>query len=306
MEYFLQIALNTVVLSSTYALLALGFNFLYSTNKFFDLSYASYLILGDYLFLVLSKAHMPFTITVFLTIILTILFGLAIETLLYAKLRVKKSSGSVMMIASLGALTVTQALLAILFTSNVQTFGTEIKVLPLTTLSITFVQATMVVVAVGIYLCVYIILKRTRFGLQLRALSDNEELATTSYLPIKKIRYVALSLGVATGVIASVLCAMDTSFDPYTGMSLLLKGVIVAIIGGLGNMLYGAIGAILLATIETAAVWYIGVNGKMLLHSLFSLSFSLSDLLVYSSNSHGLHYSSSYSHSTLSPVRAFT
>lgn len=262
MEYFLQIALNTVVLSSTYALLALGFNFLYSTNKFFDLSYASYLLLGDYLFLVLSKAHMPLTVTVLLTIILTILFGLAIETLLYAKLRVKKSSGAVMMIASLGVLTVTQALLAILFTSNVQTFGTEIKVLPFATLSMTYVQVAMVVVAIGIYLCVYIILKRTRFGLQLRALSDNEELAITSHLPIKKIRYIALSLGVATGVIASILCAMDTSFDPYTGMSLLLKGVIVAIIGGLGNMLYGALGAILLATVETAAVWYIGGEWK--------------------------------------------
>ena len=57
MEYFLQVASNTIVLGSLYALLALGFNFLYSANKFFDLSYASYLILGTYSYLALSKIN---------------------------------------------------------------------------------------------------------------------------------------------------------------------------------------------------------------------------------------------------------
>ena len=59
MEYFFQIASNTIILGSLYALLALGFNFLYSTNKFFDLSYAAYLALGAYAYLAIAKAHLP-------------------------------------------------------------------------------------------------------------------------------------------------------------------------------------------------------------------------------------------------------
>ena len=59
MEYALQIALNIIVLSSLYALLALGFNFLYSSSKFFDLAYASYILIGAYTYLFLSKEHAP-------------------------------------------------------------------------------------------------------------------------------------------------------------------------------------------------------------------------------------------------------
>lgn len=46
MEYLLQISINIVVLTGVYSLLALGFNLLYSHNKFFDLSYAAYMLVG--------------------------------------------------------------------------------------------------------------------------------------------------------------------------------------------------------------------------------------------------------------------
>jgi branched-chain amino acid transport system permease protein len=55
---------------------------------------------------------------------------------------------------------------------------------------------------------------------------------------------------------------MDTSLDPYIGMSLLLKGVIVAILGGLGNFMYGLIGAFILAILETLSIWYVGGEWK--------------------------------------------
>lgn len=287
MDYLLQIILNTVVLGAMYSLLALGFNLLYSHNKFFDLSYAAYMLIGAYSYLFLSKtlSGQGFSsILVFLlAIIVAVLFSLVIEKYLYRKLREKKASGSVMMIASLGVLTVAQAIIAILFSSNIQTLSTGSQSISLTipdtilnsdistlvtdtdsvhSVYFTYLQIYIVVSAIALYMLTYFVIKKSKYGMRLRAVSDNEELALASGVDINKIHIWTTVAASAIGATIVIMYGMDTSIDPYMGMSLLLKGVIVAIIGGLGYMMYGAAAALLLAIIETAAVWYIGGEWK--------------------------------------------
>ena len=262
MEYFLQILSNTIVLGSLYALLALGFNFLYSANKFFDISYAAYLVVASYSYLALSKMNLPILITFIFAIMVTFLFSFIIERSLYKKLRHKKSSGAVMMIASLGVLTVTQALVAMIFTSNVQTLSSENNVYSIISIAITDVQLVIIIGTLIAYISTYLYLKYSIFGIQLRAVADNEELAMTVQLPVNKVRLIATLTGVAIGGMAAILYSMDTSLDPYTGMSLLLKGVIVAILGGLGGFMYGLVGAFILAIVENLSIWYIGGEWK--------------------------------------------
>lgn len=262
MEYLLQVASNTLVLGSLYAILALGFNFIYSANKFFDLSYASYFLIGTYAYLAVSKIHLPMVITFVFSVFITIVFSLAVEIFLYRNLREKKSSSAVMMISSLGTLTVVQALTALMFTSNVQTLSVSSATLTFFGVAITYVQLAMIIFALLVYTFGYVFLSKSTFGIQLRAISDNEELAMSSQLPIKKVRIIATYIGVTIGTTSAILYTMDTSLDPYIGMSLLLKGVIVAILGGLGNFMYGLIGAFILAILETLSIWYVGGEWK--------------------------------------------
>lgn len=262
MDYFLQIALNTVILGSLYSLLAIGFNLIYSVNKFFDLAYASYLVFGVYSYFLLSKADLPLVVTFVLAVLVSVLLAIIIEKYLYSALRSKKSSGSIMMVTSIGILTVVQALIAVIFTSNVQTLSVSNATVTLFGVTISSVQVTIIALAVLTYSVGYFLLKRSSFGVQLRAISDNEELAIIAQIPVGRVHLISVTLGVILGVTASILYGMDTSIQPYMGMSLLLKGVVVAIIGGLGSIMYGVIGAVSLAVIETLSVWYIGGEWK--------------------------------------------
>lgn len=262
MEYTLQIALTTILLGSVYALLALGFNFLYSANKFFDLSYASYLLVGTYSYFALSKTHLPLLIIFTLSIFITILFSFIIETYLYRNLRKKKSSNAVLMVSSIGILTVVQALAALIFTSNVETLNVSNTTLTIFGVVITYVQIAIIISMLVAYVLTYFFLKNSTFGIQLRAVSDDEELAITSQVPIKKVRLIATGISVIIGTTVAILYAMDTSLDPYIGMNLLLKGVVVAILGGLGNFMYGLIGAFILAILKNLSIWYIGGEWK--------------------------------------------
>lgn len=262
MEYFLQIATNSLVLASLYAILALGFNLLYSSNKFFDLSYASYIVIGAYAYFSLAKLNLGIIITTLLSLAITALFASLIETFLYKALRKKRSTGAVMMIASLGILTVAQAIIALIFTSNIQTLSSSNETLTLYGIIVTYVQLALIALAITTYVIGYFVLRYISFGIQLRAIGDNEELAVTSQLPVARIRVISAVIAASLGALAAILYGMDTSIDPYMGMQLLLKGTIVAIIGGLGGVLYGIVGAIVLAIIENLAIWYIGGEWK--------------------------------------------
>ena len=265
MEYIYQIILNTIVLASLYSLLALGFNYLYSVNKFFDITFATYLLFGAYSFFVFSKltiVSLPLLVCIILSILFVLLYAFLLEYLLLSKMKEKKTSGAVLLIATLGILSIVQAIVSIVFSSNVQTLSSQNDSLSFLNINITYVQIAYVFLAIISYLFCVFYLAKTKFGIQLRAVSDSFELATVSKINVKKVRYIAIGISVFLATITAILYGMDTSIEPYMGLPLLLKAVIVAIIGGLGKIKYGFYSALFLAIIENITVWNIGGEWK--------------------------------------------
>ncbi len=106
------------------------------------------------------------------------------------------------------------------------------------------------------------VLRKTKFGVQLRAVSDNEELARASGINVLRVRRVGTIIASLIGATAGILYGMDTSIEPLMGLGLLLKGIIAAIVAGLGSITFGILGALLLATSENMAVWFISGEWK--------------------------------------------
>src|SRR3989344_607481 len=132
MDILPQLILNSIIAGSIYAMVALGFNLIFSTVKFFDIGYGALAAVGAYTVFFLSKIHnVPTFIGVISGMIVAGVFGFLIEKFVYRKLRRRKASNTVMLIASLGVFTALQALVAIFFGSQFQTlprdlFGKEI------------------------------------------------------------------------------------------------------------------------------------------------------------------------------------
>lgn len=262
MEYFLQIGLHTLVLASLYAIIALGYNLLYSMNRFFDMTYAAYCVLGAYGYFVIAKLGLGIPLTVLLTFVVVGSIAYSCERFLYTKLRERKSTAIVLMVTSLGVLTIVQGIIAMVFTSNTQVLRFSSNIFHIGTVTITDVQIVTMVSALLLYGTAWYVLQKTKFGTQLRAVSDNEELARATGVAVVKIRRVGTVLASCISASAGILYGMDTSIDPLMGLGLLLKGIIAAIIAGLGSITYGIVGAVLLATSENMAVWFISGEWK--------------------------------------------
>lgn len=250
------------MLASLYALIALGYNLLYSMNRFFDMTYAGYMVLGAYGYFAIHKLGFSMVVTVLFTFGFVAVLAYLTERFLFATLRARKSTPVVLMVSSLGVLTIIQGIIAILFTSNIQVLRSSSTVFRLGDIVITDIHIATILCALILYGVAWYVLKRTKFGVQFRAVSDNEELARASGVPVNRIRRMGTISASLIGAIAGILYGMDTSIEPLMGLGLLLKGIITAIIGGLGSITFGILGALLLATSENMAVWFISGEWK--------------------------------------------
>jgi branched-chain amino acid transport system permease protein len=98
----------------------------------------------------------------------------------------------------------------------------------------------------------HFLITRTRLGLAIRAVAQDEETARTMGIDFKRVVLVTFALGSALAAFAGVMDGLYYN-EVFFGMGLLLGviGFAAAILGGLGN-LYGAIvGGFLFAALQT-------------------------------------------------------
>lgn len=261
-----QLIVNSIIAGSVYALVALGFNLVYSTTKFFNLAHGVVAVIGGYtVFFLNQKLGVGIILSILIAIIFTGIVGFTLDKVVYLPLRKRKASNMVLLVASLGVFTVLQAVIAMLFTSQFQTLSQSISATATYNIFggiITSVQLIMLICAIVIMCGLVLLLKKTKFGKAVRAVGDDEEVAKIIGINTNKIIGQVFFIGSTIAGLAGILVGFDTGIEPTMGMGLLLKGVIAAIVGGIGNI-YGAfLGAFLLAFVENFGIWKISGEWK--------------------------------------------
>jgi len=107
-----------------------------------------------------------------------------------------------------------------------------------------------------------LVLKKTMFGKAVSAVADDEEVAKIVGINTNKIIGMVFFIGSMIAGLAGIFVGFDTGIEPTMGMSLLLKGVIASIIGGIGNIYGGVLGAFLLGFVENFGIWKISGEWK--------------------------------------------
>jgi branched-chain amino acid transport system permease protein len=278
-----QLIANSLIAGSIYSLVALGFNLIYGTTKFFNLTHGVIAAIGGYVVYFLTKklgsvfpgaesleqffnsGSFGIVTTTILAVAFSALVGWLLNKFLFKKLRARKASQMVYLVASLGAFTCLQAFLAILFTSQFQTLSTgagDIVTYNIFGGIITQVQLIIFISVIIIMIALGLFLKKSLFGKSVEAISDNEQVAKIVGIDTEKVISRVFVIGSAIAGLVGVYVGYDTGLEPTMGMNLLLKGVIASIIGGIGNVYGGVLGAFLLGFVENFGIWKISGEWK--------------------------------------------
>ncbi len=266
MDIIPQLIINSVIAGAIYALVALGFNLIYGATKFFNLAHGVMVAIGGYAVFYFAKTlGLNIYIVVILGVALTGLVGYGLDKLVYLPLRKRKASNMVLLVASLGAFTALQAIIAILFTSQFKTLSQNVgtqKLFEVFGGVITQTQLVILIAAIVVMAGLVLLLYKTQFGKAVRAISDDEEVARIVGINTNKIMGHVFFIGSAIAGLAGILVGFDTGIEPTMGLGLLLKGIIASIVGGVGNIYGGVLGAFLLGFVENFGIWKISGEWK--------------------------------------------
>lgn len=259
METFSPLIINSIIVGSTYALLVLGFNLIYGATKFFNVAHGAFAVVGGYavlFFFKMLKLNLPLSVTAGIVCAGTL--GLLSDKIIFSPLRKRQASGVIMFVASLGLLTAIQSVIAMLFTNEFQilteSFLTK-NTYKIFNGVITDVHIAIIISIIAITSCLMIMLKKTKFGTAVKAVSDDEEVAKILGINSERIINKVFLLGSAIAGLGGILIGFDLGLTPTMGMGLLLKAVTAAIIGGAGNIYGGLSGAFLLGFAENLGSW---------------------------------------------------
>jgi len=264
MDILPQLLANGIIAGALYALLALGFNLLYGATRVFDFSYGAVAIAGAYAAYFFSHAlGLSMFASAVAGILLSAILAYILNFLIYHPLRRRKATTTVLLVASIGAFTLIQAIIAMLFTSQFrQLLETEAGTREL--LGATFTNVHLLTIALSLIATalVWLLLAKTGFGRSVRAVSDDQEVAMFVGINTEKIIGLVFLLSGAIAGLAGLLAALDTGMEPTRGLMLLLKGIIAAIIGGFGDIRGGLLGGFFLGLAENLGIWKISGEWK--------------------------------------------
>ncbi|WGX96077.1 branched-chain amino acid ABC transporter permease [Nocardioides sp. L-11A] len=121
---------------------------------------------------------------------------------------------------------------------------------------IAWARIVVILVTAAIVIGCAVALKRTWVGLALRATGDERFAAATLGLSARRVGLYAFVVAGVLAAIAGLCIASVTPVTPSIGMSFLLTGFVVAIIGGLGSPVGVLVASLLLGLVEAFAARY--------------------------------------------------
>ena len=194
-------------------------------------------------------------------IIITIMFTLITDKLVFSYYRIKKSPPVMLAMVSIGTMFVTQAIVRIIIGPFDRRFfdgekfilkATEFKEMMGLNEGLT-VKSTQVITLVITIIVVSILfwfLNKTKTGKSMRAYSDNEDLALLSGIDPKKVVMITWIIAGILATIGGVLYGLDKSFKPFTYFNNMLPIFAAAIVGGIGNPFGAFLGGYVIAFAE--------------------------------------------------------
>lgn len=192
------------------------------------------------------------------------ILGVVIDKLVYSKLRKQKSSSLVLLIASLGISIFFQNLIHIIYGSqpisvedNEIVRGNEI-------LGVIITNNQIIILTTNLFLAllVFVFMKNTSIGKEMRAVADDPVGASTLGINPEKVITISFFISSILASIAGILISLEVNIEPTMGFNIIFKGIIASIIGGIGSIPGVLLGGLFLGITENLGIYWIDAGWK--------------------------------------------
>lgn len=265
MVFFLQNLVNALQWGSFYALIALGYSMVYGVLMLFNFAHGDIFMVGSYigfgvatgLLALVSMGILPLptwvvlVLTILISMFLTSFVGMLVERIGYRPLRDAPRASAAITGLMIGI---------ILETGNLALLGARRVRFPSLIESTTYnlggvfvtnKKIMIVVVSVMLMLALDQFVRRTKWGMAMRAMAFDYVVIPLMGVPINTIASITFGIGSALAAAAGILFGIAYPvLDPYMGIIIGWKAFVAAILGGRGSILGATLAGFLMGFIE--------------------------------------------------------
>lgn len=272
MQLIIDLFLNGLIIGLIYALVALGYTMVYGIIRLINFAHGDIFMIGSYVgyfaFVILGYFSVSFgwlgLIFVFITaIIASGLVGVLVELLAYKPLL--KSKKIILLITSFGVSFTLENIIRVAFGPTFLAFPNNFgrEIINIGILRISYIQIAILLICSLLMIGITLFVKKTMLGKAMRAIALNFDSARLMGINVDKVVtqtfFIGASLAGAGGVMYGLYYGQ---INFMMGFTLGLKAFISSIIGGIGNIPGAFLGGILLGSLETFSVGFIGGKWK--------------------------------------------
>ena len=262
---FFQNLVNALQWGSFYALIALGYSMVYSILMLFNFAHGDIFMVGAYIGFGVASAILALTtfasfplpnwlilvLTILISMFLTSFVGMIVERVGYRPLRDAPRASAAITGLMIGI---------ILETGNLALLGAQRVSFPSLVKTATYnvggvyitnQKIMIVAVSLGLAFALHQFIRRTKWGMAVRAMAFDYVVLPLMGVSINKIAALTFAIGSALAAAAGILFGVAYPvLDPYMGILFGWKAFVAAILGGRGSIVGATLAGFLLGFIE--------------------------------------------------------
>jgi branched-chain amino acid transport system permease protein len=259
-----QQIINGLMLGASYSLIAIGYTLIFGVLGLLYFAHGEVFMVGAFvgLYLVLYAGA---NIYVALLGAMIACGALGILAVYVAVRPVRKDKPLAPLISTIGLTIVLQNLAVYMLGGQQVAFPETItqRLFTFGPITISSVQIFILTVAATLMVLLWYFIERTTMGRAIRATAENHETAALLGVDVNKVVLVTFVIGSGIAGIAGVLDGIKNSgVSPFMGLSAAVKGLIVMLLGGLGNVPGAMVAGLMLGMIEIMTAAYIGTTQR--------------------------------------------
>lgn len=218
---------------------ALGLTLIFGIVGIINLAHGSFFMMGAYLSFFFYEYTQNIFFTIIISLITFLLIGILLEKFIFRKLQNYSHLNQVLF--TFGLILIFDQTRSLLFGNDVFSFDLPEylsgSINLWTYIEYPIYRIILTTISVFLLLLIYYFLKRTKYGLMLRASSDDIQSAKIIGIDTKKLFKFIFIFGFIMTATVGMLSAPITSIYPNMDSSILLNSFIVVIVGGIGSIL---------------------------------------------------------------------
>lgn len=248
-----------LITASVLAIASLGLTMQFGVTNFVNFAYGELLTSGAYFALIFNRSlHMNIWIAMLLAAVIVAIESFLLNRIVIQPFVNRKARLLILLVVTIGLqLFLENSIQAIWGAGFQQYHASAGTLLHLGPVLITVQQLLIILISAAVMVATHFLLKYTKLGKAMRAMSDDPELARVSGIAVKRVTDLTWLLsGLLAGGAGVILAINTNSFTPSLGANFLFVIFAAVIAGGIGNP-YGAIaGAVVIGVVMEVSASY--------------------------------------------------